>query len=72
MRASSPWHELGRSLIAHDAKSLGRDPYDVTEGLLTRSRGGVGMVAASDYALATTAAQVKLSAVPSGSLASTS
>ena len=26
------------------AKSLGRDPYDVTEGLLTRSRGGVGMV----------------------------
>jgi N-acyl-D-amino-acid deacylase len=26
------------------AKSLGRDPYDVAEGLLTRSRGGVGMV----------------------------
>ena len=26
------------------AKSLGRDPYDVTQGLLTRSRGGVGMV----------------------------
>ena len=26
------------------AKSLGRDPYDVADGLLTRSRGGVGMV----------------------------
>lgn len=26
------------------AKSLGRDPYDVATGLLTRSRGGVGMV----------------------------
>jgi len=26
------------------AKSLGRDPYDVAEGLLTRSHGGVGMV----------------------------
>ena len=26
------------------AQSLGRDPYDVAEGLLTRSRGGVGMV----------------------------
>jgi N-acyl-D-amino-acid deacylase len=26
------------------ATSLGRDPYDVAEGLLTRSRGGVGMV----------------------------
>lgn len=26
------------------ARSLGREPYDVAEGLLTRSRGGVGMV----------------------------
>jgi N-acyl-D-amino-acid deacylase len=33
----------GQRLGAY-AKSLGRDPYDVAEGLLTRSRGGVGMV----------------------------
>jgi N-acyl-D-amino-acid deacylase len=30
--------------LGHYAATLGRDPYDVTVGLLTRSRGDVGMV----------------------------